>query len=336
MPLLGLGVVAGFLGFETRTVGAGGRPASCAEAATMAGKVSVGLVVDFGSLPGAPGTDVGACASVDNAANGYAVLQAAGRQIRLDTSGLVCAIDGYPAGDDCGTRSPTGYRYWAYFYGDGSGGWTYASIGPGGHRVFAGSVEGWHFVEGAGKPIDPPPAGSSDHASLCGSAPPPTTASTTPPVTAPPAPPLTAPPSPGAPAPTVTLPGGAPAPVPTTASTTSPAGGALPAGNGVAPTGTNPDGSPNAPQNRTATVDGTGPTGSDLAGGTAGDDGSARSGDGDEDGDKDGGEQSIDAINAVPAVAVPSATGGVPWVALLFVVALIALAGWRFRSRPSP
>lgn len=51
----------------------------------------------------------------------------------------VCMLDGLePAGDGC-----LGTPYWAYWHGDGSGGWTFATQGAQASTVPDGGVDGW-------------------------------------------------------------------------------------------------------------------------------------------------------------------------------------------------
>lgn len=38
------------------------------------------------------------------------------------------------------------YRYWGYFHGNGSGGWTFASTGPASYVPTNGAVEGWRYA----------------------------------------------------------------------------------------------------------------------------------------------------------------------------------------------
>ena len=113
--------------------------------ATAAG-IQVAVVVDRGT--GAPST---VCVTVDDRATGAEVLEARARQLGTPPpryeNGLLCAIDGYPT-SGCVEGADEGYRYWAYWHGDGSGGWTYSSLGPAGYRVRDGDVEGWAFQSG--------------------------------------------------------------------------------------------------------------------------------------------------------------------------------------------
>ncbi len=144
-------------------------PAACAAEGARAG-----VVVDFGTFADAPAPEVH-CVPVAAGGNGFDVLEGAGHSVRLNSAGLVCAIDGYPA-TGCGTRTDDGYRYWSYWHGDAAG-WRYAAIGPGTHRPSQTVVEGWRFVQGAGNASDPAPRGPSDPSRVC----PPPPATTPPP-----------------------------------------------------------------------------------------------------------------------------------------------------------
>jgi hypothetical protein len=158
--------------------------------AVAEGTIRVGLVIDYGLLAGeqgAPAQPRVECVGVADGANGFAVLQGGGHAIRVsNSSGLLCAIDGYPAGNECGERDPDGgYRYWAYFHGGSA--WIYSAIGPSYVRSTTGSVEGWHFVKGAGNPNDPAPHATASSASICPAVPQ-TQPSTQPPPPLPPSP----------------------------------------------------------------------------------------------------------------------------------------------------
>lgn len=123
-------------------------------------EVGVVVVVDFGDLEGAPGGPSVVCVSVPEGATGNDVLEARARQLevsspRYDSSGLLCAIDGLPE-DGCGERVGSGYLYWSYWLGTGDG-WEHAQEGPGFRDADPTVTEGWHFVEGSGRPSDPPP-----------------------------------------------------------------------------------------------------------------------------------------------------------------------------------
>lgn len=170
--------------------------------ACAAGQIRMSVVVDFGDLPNPPPMSA-ACVSAEEGSTGAAVLAARAKQLgtpapRFNTSGLLCAIDGMPA-TGCGERTSDGYRYWSYWQGTASG-WSYANVGPAERRVRPTQTEGWHFVEGAGLPSDPPPRGPADPSTTCRPAPSATTfppPSSPGPTNAPGSPP---PPQPGQPA----------------------------------------------------------------------------------------------------------------------------------------
>lgn len=66
------------------------------------------------------------------------------------------------------------YRWWGYWFASpGASGWTYASVGPAGHRVDDGAVEGWRFAVAVPNPSAPSPrlsaAGAFDR--ICGGTP---------------------------------------------------------------------------------------------------------------------------------------------------------------------
>ena len=155
----------------------------CAAADTL---VRVGVVVDFGLLvgeQGAPGPRT-ACTAVADGINGFKVLEASKHTYTVDSSGLLCSIDGFPNDGQCGQRTAGGYRYWAYFHGSASG-WSYSGVGPAGYHVRGPEVEGWHFVDGKGNPTDPPPSASPDPAATCPPDLPPTTVTPAPPPSTP-------------------------------------------------------------------------------------------------------------------------------------------------------
>jgi hypothetical protein len=149
--------------------------------------IVVPVVVDTG---GASATAEVACVPVRAGSNGAQVLAARAKLLhvpapRYAESGLLCAIDGYPA-TGCGVQTGQYYAYWAYYHGGSS--WTYASVGPAEWKVSAGDVEGWRFQpEGTATPADPPPRAPSEASVLCPSSPPPSTTTTlSPPTTSPP------------------------------------------------------------------------------------------------------------------------------------------------------
>jgi hypothetical protein len=152
----------------------------------QAGTIVVPVVVDTGGP-----SDVGrvSCVTVPTGSNGAQVLTARAKLLgepapRYAVSGLLCAIDGYPA-TGCGLATGGHYAYWAYYHGGSS--WSYASVGPASWPVTAGDVEGWRFEpDGSATPSDPPPRSPSDAATLCPASGPPTTTTTTTPTGPPP------------------------------------------------------------------------------------------------------------------------------------------------------
>ena len=263
---------------------------ACASVA-QGGTARVALVVDYGDVAGSPGRVDTFCVPVSGRVNGFDVLQTAGVSFRVDGSGLVCGLGGYPAPPECGQPVGDRYRYWAYFRGTASG-WQYRNIGPGASYPGDGVVEGWRFVE-ATDGTAPPPRHSSAFAGICA-------AVTT--TTRAPAPTTTARPAPPAPAAPSTTVAGAPAstaPDPTTA---------VPPADDASST-TAPD--PDAPAG-TAPADGSGPAGT-----TAGDDPA--------DGEEAAGDLALSELDDDGSgSAVPAALG------VGAIVALGALAAVRF------
>jgi hypothetical protein len=160
--------------------------ASCAEAAT--GTVNVAIAVDPGVVGGAPRGPETLCVTVPDGATGADVLVERARLLgrpppRWAPSGLMCAIDGYPA-TGCGERVDGAYRYWSYHLGD-EGSWSFARTGPAMRRATPARMEGWHFIAGANSPADPPPRVAPSSAAVCPPSAPPATVGTP---TAPPAP----------------------------------------------------------------------------------------------------------------------------------------------------
>lgn len=294
--------------------------ASCAEAATSQATVNIGMVVDFGVLKGA-GDPTGqrvTCVPVAPGRSGLELLTDAGHDYRLNGSGLLCAIDGLPAGDECGERTSTGsYRYWAYFHGAGAS-WRYAGIGPTYHRATTDGVEGWHFVEGAGNPSDPPPRRSP--ASICPVTPPPTAPPTTPrPVVPTPAPPAPSMPSPA--------PGGAPVAPGVAPPGDVAAGDSSAVTSSTAPGATSTDGV--ADPAGDATAAGADPSSADAERGEEAPAGSVPG--------EVGTATDVTVLAAAQTGSGTSATTGAAPVAtvaaVIVVAALGGVAAWRFRSR---
>jgi hypothetical protein len=132
------------------------------------GRIIVAVVTDFG---GAHGKVMVSCVVATPGESGAQVLAAQAELLGYPApryaqsgSGLLCAIDGYPA-NGCGTRSGSHYAYWAYWHGGRR--WQYASDGPSDWKVAGGDVEGWRFEpDGSATPSDPPPRAPSSAASL--------------------------------------------------------------------------------------------------------------------------------------------------------------------------
>ncbi|MFN8038299.1 MAG: hypothetical protein U0Q07_03715 [Acidimicrobiales bacterium] len=281
-------------------LGAGGSPvapSSCAEAQSSA---NVAIAVDFGTVPGSPGGVQRRCVPGVAGRDGISVLGAAGFTLRFNDAGLLCGI-GPPSGavypaSGCGERTSSGYRYWAYFTGT-AGGWQYMSVGPGFRKASAGVTEGWHFVEGTGKPGDPPPNAPADPAATCVPAPSTTTTAAAPIVV-----------------PTVTAPRVVPTPLPAgdavPGGAAPPAGGAQSAG-GADPTSTAPTSS-TTPGEPPAGAPGDATSGEvpAAARGTV----PAEAGAADPGGSTDGttGGDGVSELAAVPAAAGAEA-GGAPW-----------------------
>ncbi|MFM8862274.1 MAG: hypothetical protein ACKOIA_07480 [Acidimicrobiia bacterium] len=131
-------------------------PADACAAPMAETDVRVVVVVD----PGDGGPMSTTCLVVPRGTTGMQVLARRAAMLgvavpRYASSGLLCAIDGYPS-SGCGERGGAGFRYWAYFSGT-SGDWSYGKGNPFTRRVVDGDIEGWRFVEGAGNGTDPPP-----------------------------------------------------------------------------------------------------------------------------------------------------------------------------------
>jgi hypothetical protein len=151
--------------------------------ACAASEVHIAVVVDTGT-----GSSVSAvCVPAGARDNGAVVLATRAAMLgtpapRYATSGLLCAIDGFPA-TGCGEPQNGRYSYWSYWHG-GGGAWSYANIGPATSRVDPGVVEGWRWEQNASaSPADPPPRVAPVATTICKPAappPPPTTAGTAP------------------------------------------------------------------------------------------------------------------------------------------------------------
>ncbi len=146
-----------------------------ASADSVGNDVYVAVVVDFGH--GSSTTTMSKCVPVaSNAHDSDALAAAVGSaDVLYSDSGLLCAIDGYPAdgAQNCGQGVGSGdYDFWSYWHG-ASGSWVYASDGPAEQSVAnpADDVEGWRFqVDEPASPSDPPPSVAPSYAQICNAA----------------------------------------------------------------------------------------------------------------------------------------------------------------------
>jgi hypothetical protein len=211
-----------------------------ASADSVGNDVYVAVVVDFGS--GSSMSTVSKCVPVASNAHDADALGAAvgSDNVAYASSGLLCAIDNYPANgvQNCGESVGLGdYDYWSYWHG-ATGTWVYANDGPAEQPVSspADDVEGWRFqLNEPDTPGDPPPDVTPSYAQICNastevpppqgpSAPAATTTTTT--TNAPSAPPVT---------PTAAKPGAG-------ATATTPVSTKSKSGNALATTTTTPAG----------------------------------------------------------------------------------------------
>jgi hypothetical protein len=104
------------------------------------------LVVDTGSAVEA------VCVALDGpSVSGLHLIELAASQRGLTYAfgfggAAVCRLDGTgPSSGDCFADYPD---FWGYWHGDGNGGWTWSSTGPGDSSVGDGDVEGWVWSSG--------------------------------------------------------------------------------------------------------------------------------------------------------------------------------------------
>jgi hypothetical protein len=104
------------------------------------------LVVDTGSAVDAM------CVALDGpSVSGLHLIELAASQQGLTYAfgfggAAVCRLDGTgPSNGDCFADYP---HFWGYWRGDGNGGWTWSSTGPGDTSVADGNVEGWVWGSG--------------------------------------------------------------------------------------------------------------------------------------------------------------------------------------------
>ena len=158
-----------------------------ASADSVGNDVYVAVVVDFGN--GSSTTTVSKCVPVaSNARDSDALAAAVGSSnVSYAGSGLLCAIDDYPANgvQNCGQGVGNGnFDFWSYWHGS-SGSWVYANNGPAGQSVSTPSddVEGWRFQNNEpASSSDPPPGATPSYAQICNASTevPPAQASSTP------------------------------------------------------------------------------------------------------------------------------------------------------------
>ncbi len=127
-------------------------PTAAAEA--TGGQVCMGVVIDDG--PNSTEQNWAAVATqsaqVAPGTSDLQALAAAGDTATQNNSGLVCAINDFPANglENCLSTSGGQYFYWSYWEGDPyTNTWTYANDGPASHTVSAGQtyVEGWRYQD---------------------------------------------------------------------------------------------------------------------------------------------------------------------------------------------
>lgn len=153
-----------------------GDPVGAAElcgGSAPAGHIRVAVVVDHGTEPDSPGTISVRCLTVGDGSRGADLLRERAALLglpppRYAPSGLLCALDGYPAAPECAQGSGA-VRYWSYWSGN-DGHWVYGSGNPFTRRLRDGDIEGWRFVR-ATEAQAPPPRLSPDRAALLPSPP---------------------------------------------------------------------------------------------------------------------------------------------------------------------
>jgi hypothetical protein len=143
-----------------------------ASADSIGSDVYVAVVVDFGNGSGM--TTVSKCVPVaSNARDSDALAAAVGSSnVAYAASGLLCAIDNYPANgvQNCGQSVGNGnYDYWSYWHGS-SGSWVYANNGPTEQSVSspANDVVGLRFqLDQPDNSSNAPPSVTPSYAQIC-------------------------------------------------------------------------------------------------------------------------------------------------------------------------
>ena len=143
-----------------------------ASADSVGSDVYVAVVVDFGG--GSAPSQIAKCVPVpsnDHDADALAAAVGSGN-VAYNNSGLLCAIDNYPANgvQNCGQSVGSGdYDYWSYWHGT-SGSWVYADNGPTEQLVSssADDVMGMRFqTDEPADSSDPPPTVVPSYAQIC-------------------------------------------------------------------------------------------------------------------------------------------------------------------------
>jgi hypothetical protein len=149
----------GILAALTLSVGGLTALALSVSAGAASGQVCMGVVVQNGS--GA--TPSVLAATVDPGTSDLQAMSAAGDVPTQNNSGLVCAINNFPADglSNCLSAKGGKFFYWSYWQGNpDTNTWTYASVGPASHDVSPGQdyVEGWRYQDpGYDNPNAPSP-----------------------------------------------------------------------------------------------------------------------------------------------------------------------------------
>lgn len=105
--------------------------------------ICVALVVDFGDLGGGVQTS---CATVQQGATGYDVLEAGGHTFTICSNGVLGSIDGKPS-DGCQEKNDS-VHYWSYWHrAPGRTTWTYSNEGAGTYQPQNSSTEGWRWMK---------------------------------------------------------------------------------------------------------------------------------------------------------------------------------------------
>ena len=143
-----------------------------ASADSVGNDVYVAVAIDFGGGSAPP--SIVKCVPVpsnDHDADALAAVVGSGN-VSYNNSGLLCAIDNYPANgvQNCGQSVGNGnYDYWSYWHGT-SGSWVYASNGPTEQSVSssADDVMGMRFqTDEPANSSDPPPTVTPSYAQIC-------------------------------------------------------------------------------------------------------------------------------------------------------------------------